>query len=326
MEGDKETDLETPSSAFPSRRALPPFAALRAFDAVARLGGVRKAAEALDLDHAVVSRHLRAIETWTGATLIERTRSGVMLSADGLRYHRRIAAAIDAIASATLDLMKQSDNSRLQIWCIPGFAFLWLMGRLSGFQEANPGLEVELRPTDAGPDFGRHEADVDIRYAPTYGEPLAQPPNVRTVQIDTPAVFPLASPEYLARAPRIRQASDFLDHPLIHEESFENWRAWLTGHGLADVGEVAGQRFWQAHLTVDAARRGNGIVLANRFLVADDLASGRLVEVTGEDGPFERLALGSYILSARTDRWNAPPVARFRHWILALVAAEIGPV
>ncbi|WP_155895829.1 hypothetical protein [Kordiimonas gwangyangensis] len=29
----------------PSRKALPPFEALRAFDAVARLGGIRKAAQ-----------------------------------------------------------------------------------------------------------------------------------------------------------------------------------------------------------------------------------------------------------------------------------------
>lgn len=323
MSGDKDQAFEAPLSSFPARRALPPFAALRAFDAVARLGGVRKAAEALDLDHAVVSRHLRAIETWTGATLIERTRSGVSLSEDGLRYHRKIAVAIDTIAAATLDLMKQGDNSRLQIWCIPGFAFLWLMGRLSAFQAAHPGLDVELRPTDAGPDFGRHEADIDIRYAPTYGPPLPLAPNVRTVQIDTPAVIPLASPDYLARAPKIRRAEDFLDHPLIHEESFENWRAWLVGHGMTDVTEVAGQRFWQAHLTVEAARRGAGIVLANHFLARDDLASGRLVEVTGEEGPFERLTLGSYLLVARADRWNAPPVARFRHWMLGLVAGEL---
>ena len=61
---------ELPDTTLPARNAIPPFAALRAFDAIARLGGVRKAAEMLSLDHAVVSRHLRAIEAWTGTTLI----------------------------------------------------------------------------------------------------------------------------------------------------------------------------------------------------------------------------------------------------------------
>src|SRR5207244_4690442 len=89
----------------PSRKSLPPFEALRAFDAVARLGGVRKAAQSLCRDHAAVSRHLRAIEAWTGATLIERTSSGVVLTEDGVRYHKQIASALDMIAHATIDLM-----------------------------------------------------------------------------------------------------------------------------------------------------------------------------------------------------------------------------
>ncbi len=72
-----------------------PFETLRAFDAIARLGGVRKAAQYLCRDHAVVSRHLRAIEDWTGTKLIQRTPAGSVLTEDGLRYHRDIASALD---------------------------------------------------------------------------------------------------------------------------------------------------------------------------------------------------------------------------------------
>lgn len=323
MTADKSPLSETASPTFPPKRGLPPFAALRAFDAVARLGGVRRAAEALSLDHAVVSRHLRTIEAWTGATLIERTRAGATLTEDGQRYHKRIAAAIDAIASATLDLMKRSDDHRLHIWCMPGFAFQWLMARLDGFQNANSNLDIELRPTDSGPDFSRHEADVDIRYAPTYGPPLQLAANVRSVEIARPPVIPVASPEYLARSAPIETPRDFLSHQLVHEESYENWRAWLASHGLEEVNEVAGPRLWQAHLTIDSARRGNGVALANHFLAGDDLTAGRLVEISGGQGGFEPVALGSYLFVARTDRWNAAPIARFRHWLLGVVEAEL---
>ena len=95
-----------------SRRALPPFETLRAFDAIARLGGVRKAAQYLCRDHAVVSRHLRAIEVWTGTKLIQRSPAGSVLTEDGLRYHRDIASALDLIARATVDLIKRGSHSQ----------------------------------------------------------------------------------------------------------------------------------------------------------------------------------------------------------------------
>lgn len=98
------------SSPMLSRRALPPFETLRAFDAIARLGGVRKAAQYLCRDHAVISRHLRAIETWTGAQLIRRTAAGSVLTEDGVRYHRDIANALDIIARATVDLIQRGDT------------------------------------------------------------------------------------------------------------------------------------------------------------------------------------------------------------------------
>jgi LysR family glycine cleavage system transcriptional activator len=93
-----------------SRRALPPFETLRAFDAIARFGGVRKAAQYLRRDHGVVSRHLRAIEDWTGTKLIQRTAAGSVLTEEGMRYHRDIASALEIIARATVDLIKRGSK------------------------------------------------------------------------------------------------------------------------------------------------------------------------------------------------------------------------
>ena len=110
-----EARARLPSSQLLSRRALPPFETLRAFDAIARLGGVRKAAQYLCRDHAVVSRHLRAIEDWTGAKLIERSAAGSVLTEDGIRYHRDIASALDIIARATVDLIKRGGKEQPEL-------------------------------------------------------------------------------------------------------------------------------------------------------------------------------------------------------------------
>ncbi|MET0533854.1 MAG: LysR family transcriptional regulator [Steroidobacter sp.] len=93
-----------------SRRVLPPFETLRAFDAIARLGGVRKAAQYLRRDHGVVSRHLRTIEDWTGTQLIRRSATGSVLTEDGERYHRDISSALEIIARATADLINRGER------------------------------------------------------------------------------------------------------------------------------------------------------------------------------------------------------------------------
>ncbi len=54
--------------------------------------------------------------------------------------------------------------------------------------------------------------------------------------------------------------------PLLHEESTDQWGAWFTAHGLRGFQRPCrGRDSWHAHLTIDAARRGQGVALANPF-------------------------------------------------------------
>lgn len=273
------------------------------------------------LDHAVISRHLRSLETWTGTVLLQRGRTGVVLTAEGECYHAAVAEAIDRLASATLDLMKGAEEGQLRIWCMPGFASKWLLPRIAAFEAANGSISLDVRPSDVLPDFNRHEADIDLRYAPVYGKPLRLPPNVRSVALADPPVIAVASPAFLAAYPAIRTSADLLHSSLLHEEDFEHWRAWFVAHGVAPPDQLTGMRLWHAHLTVDAACQGRGVALANRFLAVDEIAAGRLVEIGGADGPFPPVSLGTYLFVARTDRWSNPAVAQFRRWLIEAIAS-----
>lgn len=316
-----EEPLHTPSgSQLPSRKALPPFEALRAFDAIARLGGVRKAAQYLCRDHAVVSRHLRAIEDWTGTKLIRRTPGGAVLTEDGARYHRDVAAAMDLIASATSDLIRRGDNRCLHIRCMPGFALHWLSGRLGDFEKSNPGLDVELRPANRSPDFLSNETDIEIRLFAAYRPALQLPAALHAEEVARVQIIGVASREYVAKGPPLKEPRDLLRHQLLHEEDVEGWRKWLAVHGVDDDVELKGPRLWQGHLTLDAARYGHGIALTNSLIAADDIASGRLVEVGRDYDSFKPQAAGVYKFIAKVDRWDAPLIRRFRHWLKTAIA------
>lgn len=303
-----------------TRKTLPPFAALRAFEAVGRLSGIRRAAQTLGLDHAVISRHLRALEDWAGTRLVDRTQGSAVLTPEGLRYHARVTAALAELCDASNELICRNSDRRLSICCVPGFANTWLVHRLSEFQSENPDLELELRPTDQSPDFMRYEADVDIRYV-SGPQPISAATTsggVRRFEIARPPVWPVASPDCLAALPEISQPSDLLNAPLLHEESHNQWRYWLSVHGVAAPAQLVGPRLWHAHLAVKAARSGQGIALANPFLLGDDLSAGRLVNPLAGSG--KSVALGAYVFTARADRWQSPAIVLFRHWLKKTVA------
>lgn len=322
MSAEDRRRIEPAVPALPSRKGLPPFDALRAFDAIARLGGVRRAAQYLCRDHGVISRHLRTIEEWTGTKLIARTTNGTVLTEDGVRYHKQISAAIDAISNATIDLMKRGDSRRLHIHCMPAFALHWISGRLGDFELANPGFDIEVRPMDRSPDFLTHHADVDLRIVAMYGAAYEIPAECKAVEIARAPVIAVASREYLARNPKIREPNDILGHQLLHEDNLIRWRNWLAHHGVHTDMELSGPRLWQAQLTLEAARHGRGIALINYLVVAEELKENRLVNICAEHDSFQPPAMGILQFVARAERWDALPIRSFRNWLTSTIVKD----
>ncbi|MCY1646613.1 LysR substrate-binding domain-containing protein [Caulobacter sp. SL161] len=300
-------------------RVLPPFAALRAFEAFGRTGGVRRAAEDLGVSHAIVSRHLRTLEAALGVMLIDRER-GVMTPA-GVDYFQAVASALDQLNGATVSAMR-SAGARLEVWCVPGFASQWLNGHLADFRLANPAVLVDLRPSETAAVITHMQADADIRFV---RDADARPPGpeVRALTLARPDMFPVASPALAARlGAGLNRVEDLLAAPLLHEENDADWRAWFAAHGVERPMPAPAARLWQAHLALGAAREGQGVALTNIFLARNDLAAGTLVPLCA-DGQALRAPIGTYVLKARADRWTSNSLARFRRWLAKACEAEV---
>jgi DNA-binding transcriptional LysR family regulator len=295
------------------RRAIPPFAAVRAFEAVGRLGGVRRAAEELGVDHAVVSRHLKNLEAWLGTPLFDRSGFSPRLNPIGVTYLEAVSSALTVIARSSREVRRHGSVKRLLIWCVPGFASRWLAPNLEDFTRANPGFEVELRPTDVSPHFGADEADGDIRFVRDIST-FTPPPGVSVLRFARPHVFPVASPDWIAANARIDRPEDLLDLKLLHEENDEEWRAWFAANKVALTTPLQGPKLWHAHMTLDAARRGQGVSLANAFLVGDDIKEGRLAPVLTSPAAYQ-VSIGDYVFSARADAMKRGDHERFHTWL-----------
>jgi len=315
-----------PFAPLPPPEAYPPFTALRAFDAVARLGGVRKAADALAIHHSAISRHLRTVEDWTGASLVARSGRGVTLTEDGWRYHDRLAVALDALADATLGFIRSRPHHNLVVWSRPGIALEWLVPRLDELRAAFPEMRLEIRPTHVAPEFSAHEVDLFIQYTSNWEPDVADTNDVRAHEFIRSPIFPVASPKYLAAYPPIRTAEDLLRHhlmddELVNEEDEDTWTPWFSHLGIACGKNKVGAKFRGPQLSLDAARRGLGILLSTEFLARADLDAGRLVEVVGSSGRFDSCMTGSYWLLGRSDHWDQSPTVEFRNWICNMTAS-----
>ena len=276
---------------------------------VGRHLNIRRAAEELGLDHSVVSRHLRALQDELGLRLVETSRAGVTLTPAGRDYHAAVAAAFADMSAATTKLLRAHETQRLIVWSIPGFALRWLTPRLDDFRR----IDLVLRATDVHADLAAFEADVEI----VYGEPNAR--GIRCAELARPRVFPVASPAWVATHKHVRAPSDLVALPLIHEESTDQWRAWLIAAGVDPPERLTGPRLWHAPLAIEAAARGQGIAIANELIVREELAAGALVEVMRTS-----VRLEPYVFATRTDRWTQPPIARLRSWLMRNLAPAAG--
>lgn len=293
-------------------RRLPPLNALKAFEAVGRLGSVRRAAEALSVSHTAVARHIRKLEDWIGVPLILAGPRGSGLTPEGQRLMAETTAAFQRIAAIAEALRPRTRRGELRIWCVPGLATRWLAPHLAALEALLPDTEIALRPTDAVPDLARRDADIEIRFS------VRDAPGVRACELMRPRFFPVASPEFLAAYPPVCNPADLIALPLIHEDTREQWRDWLVAAGASVPDRLQGPRVWYANVATDAAVMGRGVALTNAYLAGADLAAGRLVEMLTTD-----IRLGSYVLQTAADRWDEPAIARVRSWLIEALAEPV---
>ncbi|MBM6582729.1 LysR family transcriptional regulator [Microvirga sp. BT689] len=291
---------------------LPSLSALKAFEAVGRTRSVRAAGEELSVSPTVVSRHLHNLQNDLGVELVEPQGRGLSLTPAGEALHAEVTQAFDLLRQAIRGIRPIQRDS-LHIWCIPGLANRCLLPHLPELQGQLKTLEIILQPTLSRPDFARAEADAEIVYLTSF----EASPNLRAELLAQPRVLAVASPSFQARYPHLIWPSDLLGLPLIHEESTQQWERWFKEAGITAVPALRGSRLWHAHLAIEAARLGQGVALANRLLVEDDLAAGRLVEVVSSN-----VRLGGYYLITRQGHWRDPAIVALRVWLKVLLRDE----
>jgi DNA-binding transcriptional LysR family regulator len=137
---------------------------LRFFLAVARAGSISGAARALGVNHATVSRRIRAMERRAAVRLFERSPDGWTPTEAGLEMQKaalRVEAEIQTIDRQVTGRDEQLVG--LLRVAVSDVATRTLMPAFRAFGERHPGIELELVVSNGLSDLARREADVALR-------------------------------------------------------------------------------------------------------------------------------------------------------------------
>lgn len=296
---------------------------LAIFARILSAGGISAAAAQLGMAKSSLSARMAALEEQVGVPLLLRSRGGVRPTQAG----ERLALAgrgLMAQAEAALAEVRGGEDrlaGTLRITCVVGVADVILVPLLAGFLEQHAGLSVDVLATDVIVDPRREGVDVAFRFGwlrrPEQGF-IAR-------RIGTYEGALVAAPDYIAAAGGPPDdAEELPKHAWIGSPAFGGMRQALRLLG-PDGRRHDLQMTCRIRTTAPTQQRewalsGLGITRLPRFLVSEDLAAGRLVQVLSDhryEGPslfavYAREAAGSARVKALLAhlRAHAPQPAR----------------
>jgi LysR family transcriptional regulator, glycine cleavage system transcriptional activator len=255
--------------------SLPPLAALRAFEATARLGGLARAAAALNVSTSAISHQIKALEQRLGVRLLDRATGvgGIRVTPAGSKLLAASSNALTLLEDACADI--RGTAKQLTVSANVSLSTMWLARRLAEFSALHPDVAVNAIIQMEEPDFTRYGIDLAIIHVP---EGAPRPGDAVLLR---EAVFPVCSPNLYPMASEAMARCRLLQE--THEDSPElDWRTWASELGLAGDFEARIVRYSTFSQAIGAAVSGAGIALGRSPLIDPELASGRLVRLVPE--------------------------------------------
>lgn len=251
---------------------------LRAFDAAARHLSFSLAADEMHLSQGAISQQIAKLEEALGSDLFIRRNRALSLSERGLAYHLVVREVLDRLDSVTGQIFPAPGRKTVSVRCTPSVASQWLVHRLGHFYRDHPGIDIRIQTLDLYPDQRQHpQADLTIYRAAAHHDDGAE-----TRLLWRAEIFPVCAQSYLQRTGPIVTPADVARRDLIDIMGYENnWHRWLRQFAPASPAAEPVVTLDGLNIAIEAACRGDGLILGRRPLIDPYLRDGRLKQVLG---------------------------------------------
>ena len=274
---------------------IPSISMLVAFESAARLGGVKRAAEDLDLAPSAVSRNISRLEVALDVQLYERSGRNMTLTAVGKSYLSEVQVALHTLCSA--GAMLHAGKTTLTMACSQELSIMALRPIYSLLQRSL-GEHGELRVLNCDYDMMAEmwSTDIIISFEQTGTHPYKYAERILEEEI-VPVICPDLLRHFgsrLAAHPREWSGIPRLSH-VVRGDRWATWSWWFRSYEC-EPPEAVVREFDSYFDLVEAAADGEGVALGWNGYVNSYLESGRLVAVRDE---WQRTQTGLYALLTR---------------------------
>lgn len=252
---------------------------IEVFLSVARHGSFSKAAQSLDMSRAMVSKHVKALEEKLGVRLFNRNTRSIHLTEAGNAYRARVHPLIDGLTDIETNIADMGSRvaGTLAVTAPTTFGTFHLSPLVASYMADFPDVLVQLMLTDRSVNLIEEGFDVGIQIRELDDSSLVAR---RLQQVD---VLTCAAPSYLAAHGEPRHPRDLSAHKClgfaeaVHTDHV-TWIFNVDGAGVS-IDVEAAMISNQGDALRIAAIAGRGVVNLPGYIVADDIAAGRLVHI-----------------------------------------------
>ena len=302
-----KTDTNNPLSF----RKYPSTTALQCFETAARHLSFTNAAQEMHITQSAISKQVAQLEEMLNIALFYRTPQRISLTPAGKSYYLEVLAILKHIETATTTLMSHSDNTEvLRVVSNPTFCSRWLIPALTGFSQAYPLINLDIKE-QVGP-FFFEDQNVDVAFL--YGDGIWG--KMEAIKLFDEYCVAVCQPKYLQdNQPATKLGNYVLLQSRLRPSA---WYEYFRQQGISVDGTFVGPRFDTFHACIAAALLGYGIALVPLRLVTPELESGALV--TAWD--YAAKSRGSYYITYPLSLGNTHKVKAVLEWINAYLASN----
>lgn len=287
---------------------LPPLNSIKVFDAAARLGSFKKAAEELHVTPTAVSHQIKALEENLGTLLFVRKTRAIHLTQDG-----------KILADATYDVLQKltntigeisSNKNVITVSTTSSFAAMWLVPNLFKFNKLYPAVEVSVKTGEQVDDLKKDKrVDLAIRYG-AFDSAMKNATLLTTEEIGM-----YATPNYI-ESRKVTKEITLLETQWKNKNLAEV--SWHTLLNDADKQNLAYRvrQFSQEHHIIQAALAGQGVALVSNLLVENAVEQGWLVKYNCIECE-KKIAGFSYYVLTPEHNLHSKSISAFKSWIAA---------
>ncbi len=255
---------------------IPSLSALRAFEAAHRTGSFSAAARELNVTHAAVAQHVRALEGYFGTSLMRREGKGMNVTEAGEKLVIPLTEGFRRIAEGVSSLRFNQSERPLALAVTPAFAENWLMPRLNSYWAKYPDIPLSIQPSYDLVDFQSSDIDLAIRYGRGDWQ------GVHVERLASASSLVVAAPDLIERED-LHDPERLAEQQWFLEEGYREERMWLHSQQI-EVPDDRVRLLPSYGMVISALRDGAGVGVLSQAVAEQDLEQGRLQAIHKGDG------------------------------------------